>query len=193
MIDELLEAIASFRSAQELALAYVHERLGLPVPRSNREWMRYAYAVPPAAAVVANTDGVKIDIHGAGIEVVHRISPLTMTMDPAANATASMPGDLHFIDTAVVAYHGRFKGNSSCRNCLILRRRAGPSFRLPTHPILYTRISDQIGRPLKQTDNQDMPQVYLADNMCVLIRLLAGLFTATSRKNALLVYLGVVD
>ncbi len=157
MIDELLEAIASFRSAQELALAYVHERLGLPVPRSNREWMRYAYAVPPAAAVVANTDGVKIDIHGAGIEVVHPDFAIDYDYGPSGECDCFDAGDLHFIDTAVVAYHGRFKGNSSCRNCLILRRRAGPSFRLPTHPILYTRISDQIGRPLKQTDNQDMP------------------------------------
>lgn len=69
--DELLDAIASFRSAQELGLAYAHRRLRLPVPRSSRDWMRYGYIVPPEAAVVAESDGVKIDIHGAGIEVVH--------------------------------------------------------------------------------------------------------------------------
>jgi hypothetical protein len=69
--DNLIGAIASFRSAQELGLAYTHNRLRLPVPRSNREWMRYGYAVPPEAASVAQADGVKIDIHGAGIEIVH--------------------------------------------------------------------------------------------------------------------------
>jgi hypothetical protein len=69
--DELLDAIASFRSAQELGLAYTHNRLRLPVPRSNREWMGYGYVVPPEAACVARADGVKIDIHGAGIEIVH--------------------------------------------------------------------------------------------------------------------------
>jgi len=69
--DELHDAIASFRSAQELGLAYVHARLRLPVPRTNREWMHYSYTVPPEAAVIAESDGVKIDIHGAGIEVVH--------------------------------------------------------------------------------------------------------------------------
>lgn len=69
--DVLFDAIASFRSAQELGLAYVHNFLGLPVPRSNREWMEYWYTVPPDAAGVARADGVKIDIHGAGIEIVH--------------------------------------------------------------------------------------------------------------------------
>ena len=69
--DELLYAIASFRSAQELGLAYTHKRLRLSVPRSNRDWMRYGYIVPLEAAVVAESDGVKINIHGAGIEVVH--------------------------------------------------------------------------------------------------------------------------
>ena len=68
---ELFDAIASFRSAQELGLRYAHDRLRLPVPRSNCEWMRYGYVVPPEVAVVAESDGVKIDIHGAGIEVVH--------------------------------------------------------------------------------------------------------------------------
>jgi hypothetical protein len=33
--------------------------------------MRYGYVVPPEAAAIAEVDGVKIDIHGAGIEVVH--------------------------------------------------------------------------------------------------------------------------
>ena len=69
--DELLDEIASFRSAQELGLAYVHARVRLPVPRSNREWMQYSYTVPPEAAAIAESDGVKIDIHGAGIEIVH--------------------------------------------------------------------------------------------------------------------------
>lgn len=69
--SELVDAIVSFRTTQELGLAYVHERLRLPVPRTNREWMRYSYALPPKAAVIAESDGVKIDIHGAGIEVIH--------------------------------------------------------------------------------------------------------------------------
>lgn len=69
--NELLDAITSFRTAQERGLDYVHNRLRLPVPSSNREWMRYAYAVPAQAAAFAHADGVKIDIHGAGIEVVH--------------------------------------------------------------------------------------------------------------------------
>lgn len=68
---ELLDAIASFRVAQELGLAYVHKRLRLAIPRSRRDWMGYGYTVPPEAAVIAESDGVKIDIHGAGIEILH--------------------------------------------------------------------------------------------------------------------------
>jgi hypothetical protein len=33
--------------------------------------MHYSYTVPAEAAVIAESDGVKIDVHGAGIEVAH--------------------------------------------------------------------------------------------------------------------------
>lgn len=69
--DELHELISRFRCAQEQGLAYTHQRLGLPVPHSNREWMRYGYALSAKAASVAESDGVIINIHGAGIEIVH--------------------------------------------------------------------------------------------------------------------------
>lgn len=51
--EELPDEIASVRSAQELGLAYAHNRLHLPGPRSTREWMGHGYAVPPEAACVA--------------------------------------------------------------------------------------------------------------------------------------------
>ena len=67
----LHDAIASFRAAQDLGLAYTHDRLGLPQPDSRRDWMRYGYVVPPDAAAIAESDGVRVDIHGGGIEIVH--------------------------------------------------------------------------------------------------------------------------
>lgn len=70
-LQELIDAISSFRSAQEFGLAYTHNRLRLPVPRSNLEWMGYGYTIPTEAASIAHADGVKINIHGAGIEIVH--------------------------------------------------------------------------------------------------------------------------
>ena len=67
----LHDVIGSFRDAQDRGVAYTHDRLGLPIPKTNLEWMRYGYVVPPEAAEIAESDGVRIDIHGAGIEIVH--------------------------------------------------------------------------------------------------------------------------
>ena len=71
MYDELESVIASFRHLQELGLDYTHRRLQLPVPFSRRQWMAYGYTVPSEAAAIATNDGVRVDIHGAGIEIVH--------------------------------------------------------------------------------------------------------------------------
>lgn len=69
---ELLEVIiASFRHMQEMGLDYTHGRLRLPVPCSARQWMQYRYTVPTDAAAIADEDGVRVDIHGSGIEIVH--------------------------------------------------------------------------------------------------------------------------
>ncbi len=152
--EELLDAIASFRSAQELGLAYVHNRLRLPVPRSSHEWMRYRYAVPPEAASIAQADGVKIDIHGAGIEIVHR--DFTIDYDYGPN------GECDCFDAWRLALHRhRTRGlpwpvEGQLMLQALLDDATADSSVVPLGGslILYIQISDQTGRPAKRTDNK---------------------------------------
>lgn len=77
-----------------------------------------------------------------------------MTMGRTVNAIASMLGDLRSIDIAPVDYRGQSKVSLSYGRCSTMHLRMAASFPLPDLLILYTQISDQTGRPAKQTDNQ---------------------------------------
>ena len=71
MHDGLREAIADFRRSQELALTYLHGRLGLSVPQSNVHWAVTARQEIQGILTIAKRDGVVLRKHGYGIEVIH--------------------------------------------------------------------------------------------------------------------------
>lgn len=71
MHKDLADAIRLFRRDQELALDYIHRRLGIPVPRTASSWAADAHEQVAAASSIATTDGVTLYVHGVGIEVTH--------------------------------------------------------------------------------------------------------------------------
>lgn len=71
MHADLAEAIRLFRRDQELALDYIHRRLGIPVPRTAYAWTADAHEKITAASSIAKIEGVTLYVHGVGIEVTH--------------------------------------------------------------------------------------------------------------------------
>ena len=71
MNPELADAIQLFRHDQELALAYLHGKLGIPVPATSHEWAATAHDRVAAVKSAATGDGVTLYPHGVGIEVTH--------------------------------------------------------------------------------------------------------------------------
>jgi hypothetical protein len=71
MHADLAEEIRLFRRDQELALDYIHRRLGIPVPRAAHSWAADAHEQMAAASSIAATEGVTLSVHGIGIEVTH--------------------------------------------------------------------------------------------------------------------------
>ncbi len=71
MNANLDDAIRLFRRDQELALDYVHGRLGIPVPRTAFAWAADAHKRIAAVSSIAIADGVTLYVHGVGIEVKH--------------------------------------------------------------------------------------------------------------------------
>lgn len=71
MHTDLADAIRRFRHDQELALDYVHGRLGIPVPRTANFWAMNAQQQLVSASSIATAEGVTLYAHGAGIEVTH--------------------------------------------------------------------------------------------------------------------------
>jgi hypothetical protein len=71
MHPHLADAIQLFRHDQELALDYIHGKLGIPVPRTAFLWAMNAQQQLTTASAIATAEGVTLYVHGAGIEVTH--------------------------------------------------------------------------------------------------------------------------
>ena len=71
MHSELTEAIREFRADQELALAYLHGELRIPVPTTAVEWAANGHEHVQQVRSIAETRGVSLYVHGFGIEVTH--------------------------------------------------------------------------------------------------------------------------
>ncbi len=71
MHADLVDAIRLFRRDQELALDYIHGRLGIPVPRTAFAWAADAHKRIAAVSSIAIAEGVTLYVHGVGIEVTH--------------------------------------------------------------------------------------------------------------------------
>jgi len=71
MHSELADAIRLFRNDQELALAYLHGKLRIPVPSTSHEWATNARDYVCAVKSIASADFVTLYPHGFGIEVTH--------------------------------------------------------------------------------------------------------------------------
>ena len=71
MNPELSDAIALFRRDQEHALEYIHGRLQVPVPRTSLDWATYGRNQIASVASILATDGVRLCVHGIGIEIAH--------------------------------------------------------------------------------------------------------------------------
>jgi len=71
MHADLANAIRLFRHDQELALDYIHSKLGIPVPHSASHWATNAWGKIAAVRSTASMDGVTLYVHGVGIEVTH--------------------------------------------------------------------------------------------------------------------------
>ncbi|QEG40208.1 DUF6896 domain-containing protein [Roseimaritima ulvae] len=71
MNTELADAIHLFRTDQESALAYLHGKLGIPVPSTGLEWAENGHEHVERVKSIADDDGVELYVHGFGIEVTH--------------------------------------------------------------------------------------------------------------------------
>lgn len=71
MHPELSTAIRQFRRDQDLALDYIHGNLNIPVPVSITHWHDDIRHQITAVDSIAARDGVKLNVHGFGIDVTH--------------------------------------------------------------------------------------------------------------------------
>ena len=71
MRNELQTVITNFRHNQELALEYLHGRLGIPVPSTKYEWAANGRNQIESVMPTVVSDGVQIRKHGVGVEVIH--------------------------------------------------------------------------------------------------------------------------
>ncbi|MEN3941900.1 hypothetical protein WJU23_11445 [Prosthecobacter sp. SYSU 5D2] len=67
MHPSLIQVITAFRSAQDLAVTTLHERLGVPLPSSNLGWARSCHQMN--LPELGQTIGIRIRPHGYGVEM----------------------------------------------------------------------------------------------------------------------------
>ena len=83
MRNELQNVITSFRQDQELALEYLHGRLGIPVPSTSYEWAANGEKQIESVMSTAVGDDVQLRNHGVGIEVIHSEFRIDFDYGPA--------------------------------------------------------------------------------------------------------------
>lgn len=63
----LIQVIRAFRSAQDLAVITLNERLGVPLPSSNLEWAKSCHQME--LPKLGESIGIQIRPHGYGVEM----------------------------------------------------------------------------------------------------------------------------
>ncbi len=63
--------IDDFRTTQDRAIDYLHVALRIPIPQDGPDWVHNGHPAVLDAARLAENDGIRLDPHGFGIDVIH--------------------------------------------------------------------------------------------------------------------------
>lgn len=71
MNAELRQLIDAFRATQNIAIDFLHCRLGIPLPKTNLDWALNGHLAIRDLTDAILTAGVQLKPHGYGIDVIH--------------------------------------------------------------------------------------------------------------------------